>query len=170
MISRWLAVSALVLGVVGCATYREDLNRGQRFYEENEYERSLAIFRVLEEDMDSLDLNDQARYAYLRGMADYRLGFRADARHWLAVAKAIEQEHPGGLGPQWIQLLEQALAELNQEVYGGGESFAKTRSTATETTKGPPGAEPPLPGKTGCATAQDCPAGQACQAGECVPL
>jgi hypothetical protein len=171
VIRTWLAVSALALSVVGCSTYREDLNRGQRFYEENEYERSLAIFRVLEPDMDSLDLNDQARYAYLRGMADYRLGFRADARHWLAVAKAVEQEHPGGLGPQWKQRLEEALNELNRDVYGGGEQFDKGASTAKETTKGPtdePGAVPAE--KTGCSTADDCPAGNACQAGECVPL
>ena len=83
----WLLV-LLALAVGGCATYREDLNRGQRLYEENEYERALSIWRVLEEDRDSLSLQDQARYAYLRGMTDYRLGFRPDARHWLAVAKS----------------------------------------------------------------------------------
>ena len=79
------AAIALVVALclVGCATYREDLNRGQRMYEEHEYERALAVFRYLEPDMDSLGYNDQARYAYLRGMTDYRLGqeFRADARH-----------------------------------------------------------------------------------------
>ena len=173
MIRTWLGLAALFVSLVGCATYREDLNRGQRFYEENEYERSLAIFRVLEPDMDSLELQDQSRYAYLRGMADYRLSFRQDARHWLAVAKAIEQEHPGGLNPQWKQRLEETLNELNQEVYGGGES-AKSRSTATETTKGPetPGGETGTqPGnKKGCSGASDCPSGQSCQSGECVPL
>ena len=172
MIRTWLALAALALSLFGCATYREDLNRGQRFYEENEYERSLAIFRVLEPDMDSLELSDQARYAYLRGMTDYRLGFRADARHWLAVAKAVEQEHPGGLGAQWKQRLEEALNDLNQEVYGGGERFDKSRSTSTETTKGPeqgaPGAPPPAPGK--CNANKDCPEGQTCQAGECITL
>lgn len=169
MIRTWLALAALALSLFGCATYREDLNRGQRFYEENEYERSLAIFRVLEPDMDSLELSDQSRYAYLRGMTDYRLGFRADARHWLAVAKAIEQEHPGGLGAQWKQRLEEALNDLNQEVYGGGERFDKSRSTGTETTKGPEvGAPPPAPGK--CNANKDCAEGQTCQAGECVTL
>src|SRR6185503_16964735 len=112
MRAKFAFLSALLL--LGCATYREDLNRGQRLYEENEYERSLAIWRSLELDMDSLSLNDQARYAYLRGMTDYRLGFRPDARHWLAVARAVEQEHPGGLSPQWKQRLEEALADLNR--------------------------------------------------------
>jgi hypothetical protein len=58
-------------------------------------------------------------------MTDYRLGggkggqdveFRAHARHWLAIAKAVEQEHPGALTEQWKQLWE-ALAVLNAEVY-----------------------------------------------------
>ena len=116
---------ALAFGA--CATYREDLNRGQRLYEQNEFERSLAIWRYLEEDFDSLSYNDQARYAYLRGMTDYRLAggkggqdaaYRAHARHWLAVAKAIEQEHSGGLSEQWKQRLEEALGDLNSDVYG----------------------------------------------------
>ena len=171
MIRTWLGLAALAVSLVACATYREDLNRGQRFYEENEYERSLAIFRVLESDMDSLELEDQSRYAYLRGMADYRLSFRQDARHWLAVAKAIEQEHPGGLNPQWKQRLEETLNELNQEVYGGSEHADKSRSTSTETTKGPePAGETGTKKAGGCSANSDCPEGQSCQAGECVPL
>ncbi|HYO96466.1 MAG TPA: hypothetical protein VER33_18265 [Polyangiaceae bacterium] len=108
----------LLLGsLAGCATYREDLNRGQRLYEENQYEHALAIWRNLEPDFDSLSFKDQARYTYLRGITDYRLGFRADARHWLAVARAIEQEHPGGLHAEWKQRLESSLEDLNKEVY-----------------------------------------------------
>jgi hypothetical protein len=125
MRTAWLLLVAL--GIGACTTYREDLNRGQRMYEQNEFERSLAVWRYLEEDFDSLTYNDQTRYAYLRGMTDYRLAggqagqdaaYRAHARHWLAVAKAIEQQHPGGLSAQWKQRLEEALADLNREVYG----------------------------------------------------
>jgi hypothetical protein len=121
----WLLLVALAVGA--CSTYREDLNRGQRLYEQNEFERSLTVWRYLEEDFDSLSYNDQTRYAYLRGMTDYRLAggkggqdaaYRAHARHWLAVAKAIEQEHSGGLSAQWKQRLEEALGDLNSEVYG----------------------------------------------------
>ncbi|HEY3664868.1 MAG TPA: hypothetical protein VGL19_02665, partial [Polyangiaceae bacterium] len=83
----WFLTLSLSVGLAGCATYREDLNRGQRMYEENQYENALAIWRGLEDDSDSLTFNDQARYAYLRGMTDYRLSFRADSRHWLAIAK-----------------------------------------------------------------------------------
>ena len=113
---RIAALLLLALSVVGCATYREDLNRGQRLYEQNEYEHALAIWRELEPDADSLKENDQARYAYLRGMTDYRLGFRPDARHWLAIAKAVEEEHPGGLTQQWKDRLADALKDLNKDV------------------------------------------------------
>ena len=36
-------VALLVLGA--CSTYRDHLNRGQRMYDENEYERALALWR-----------------------------------------------------------------------------------------------------------------------------
>jgi len=138
---KW-ACACLLLLVSACATYREDLNRGQRLYEENQYEHALAIWRILEEDMDSLSLNDQARYAYLRGMTDYRLRYRPDARHWLGLAKAIEQEHGGGLSVEWKERLKTTLDDLNQDVYGGAERFTEGASTFIERSTDAPGAEP----------------------------
>ena len=108
----WIAVC---LGA--CVTYREDLDRGQRFYEQNRYDRALATWRALEPDLDSLEYADQSRYAYLRGMTDYRLGFRPYARYWLGLASAIDQSHPGGLTEQWRAGLKEALADLNAEVW-----------------------------------------------------
>ena len=122
-------------------------------YDENEYERALAIWRNLEPDLDSLSPNDQARYSYLRGMTDYRLGFRPDARHWLAMAKATEQAHPGGLSADWKSRTEDAITDLNKEVFGGSEAVANTESTAVEHTRtpeegpsaSPGGSAPPSP-------------------------
>ena len=122
---RLAALAALAL--VACSTYREDLNRGQRLYEENQYEHALAIWRLLEADMNSLSVNDQARYAYLRGMTDYRLGFRPYARHWLGIAHSIDKEHPGGLNQEWRDRLDKSLADLNNDVYGGSERFDKSQ-------------------------------------------
>jgi hypothetical protein len=144
---RAAIVFLLALCLVGCATYKEDLNRGQRMYDEHEYERALAVFRYLEADLDSLSYNDQARYAYLRGMTDYRLGeeFRADSRHWLAMAKAIEQEHPGGLTPKWKQMLEEALNELNREVYARPYLAAKPPPIRPPPPPAQPGTQPAAP-------------------------
>lgn len=171
---RIVVLLALALTIGACATYREDLDRGQRLYEENEYEHALAIWRELEPDADSLSEKDQARYDYLRGMTDYRLGFRPDARHWLALAKAVDMEHPGGLSSQWMGHLKTALADLNQDVYGTKGLGGKSASTATETTtKAPAQGAAGAPGAAGttagCQTGADCPPGQPCEHGQCIP-
>jgi hypothetical protein len=127
---RFLAL--LLLAAIGCSTYREDLSRGQRLYEENQYEHALAIWRVLEPDTDSLSLNDQARYAYLRGMTDYRLGFRPYARHWLGIARSIDKQHPGGLNEEWRDRLTKSLTDLNNDVYGGSDRFDKNQAGFVE--------------------------------------
>jgi hypothetical protein len=177
----FLALS-LGVGLTACATYREDLNRGQRMYEDNQYENALAIWRVLEDDSDSLSLNDQARYAYLRGMTDYRLSFRPDARHWLAIAKATEQQHPGGLNAEWKERLEQSLTDLNQDVYGGGERFdtgsasaiERTTPAATDSASSPDASTPASPSPSHrsdrCSSDADCPTGDICDGKSCVPL
>jgi len=145
--ARHVAVAVAVLTLAACSTYRDHLNRGQRLYDENEYEHALALWRSLEPDMDSLSFNDQARYAYLRGMTDYRLGFRPDARHWLAVAKAVEMDHPGGLSAEWKSRTEEALNDLNKEVFGGAEAV-DSESTAVEHTRAPGDDKPPSDEKT----------------------
>ena len=51
-------VFAVVLGLAlatGCATYKQDLERAQGHYDANRYENALALFRVLEADIDSLE-------------------------------------------------------------------------------------------------------------------
>jgi hypothetical protein len=184
-LARSLAVGlALPFALGACATYREDLNRGQRLYEENQYENALAIWRVLESDSDSLSPTDQARYAYLRGMTDYRLGFRGDSRYWLAIGKAQEASYPGGLSVEWKERLEQSLTDLNQDVYGEGEQFDASNSTATVRSQPAPGdsgnavvapaieGAPAKPARRpgGCVGNADCPTGQICDGKSCVPL
>lgn len=140
LVSTVSALALLGSVLLGCATYRQDLDRAQKHYEENQYEKALALFRVLEPDIDSLSDAEQAKYAYLRGMTDYRLaglalasqvpggvadprrGFRDNARHWLAVASAVEKNTPGGLTGDEKTRLTDALTDLNKDVYGGIES------------------------------------------------
>jgi hypothetical protein len=106
--------------LAGCATYQDDLRRGQRAFEQSEHERALAIFRALERDTGRLSVVERAHYAYLRGMTDYRIGYKGEARHWLAVASAMERETPGSLPPEWEKRMAESLQELNEEVYTGG--------------------------------------------------
>ena len=52
---RLRACLALALALVGCATYRSDLGRARAHYDKNEYDQALALFRVLEPDLDSFE-------------------------------------------------------------------------------------------------------------------
>ena len=108
------------LSLASCVTYKEELNRGQRHFQGNEYEQALAIWRILERDIDSLPPGDRARYAYFRGMTDYRMSLRDDARHWLAMARAYDQAVPGGIEDAWRERMKEALKDLEGDPRGEG--------------------------------------------------
>jgi hypothetical protein len=120
-------VVALALAASACSTYSDDLARSQHAFEENQHETALAIQRMLELDTSHLDTTEQAHYAYLRGMTDFRIGYKADARHYLAVAKAMDEKTPGIIPPDWRTRLDQSLAELDAQVWTAGmESLSST--------------------------------------------
>jgi hypothetical protein len=118
---RSLALVVALALIAGCQTYQDDLARSQRAFEKDDHERALAILRQLEPDVSShLTPSEQAQYAYLRAMTDYRIGYKVDARHWFSVAKALDDATPGLLPGDWKARLGEALTELNEDVYGGG--------------------------------------------------
>ena len=123
---------------LGCASYSDALSRGQRYYEDNQYERALALWRDLDRRQADFEPRERARYAYFRGMTDYRLGYRDDARHWLAIARATEDERPGGLGSVWLARLDGALADLGREPSRSGAES----TDLVQTIEAPPGAGP----------------------------
>lgn len=139
---------------MGCATYQDELSRGERAFEASEDERALAIFRNLESDTGRLGDADRAHYAYLRGMTDYRIGYKAEARHWLAVAAALEQATPGSLPADWAKRMGEALKELNEEVYTAGieslsnSAVAKAKATDEDTPPADPDKSPSMPPKS----------------------
>jgi hypothetical protein len=116
----WPLVVPIALVVAGCQTYQDDLTRAQRAFEQNQHEHALAILRQLEPDTQRLSITEQAQYAYVRGMTDYRIGYKVDARHWLSLAKSMEAQTPGLLPQDWKARTNDALTEMNEGVYGGG--------------------------------------------------
>jgi hypothetical protein len=112
--------SLLAAASSGCATYHDDLARGERAYEASEDDRALAIFRSLEGDTTRLTEAERAHYAYLRGMTDFRIGYKAESRHWLSLAAALEQQTPGSLPAEWAKRMTESLKELNEEIYTAG--------------------------------------------------
>jgi hypothetical protein len=183
---RRLTLSLVLLTLVGCQSYRDSLQRGQRYYEENQYAQALAVWRMLEADIDSLSLNEQARYAYFRGMTDYRLArvegasderYNRHARYWLGLAQAIEQEHPGGLKEHEATRLKEHLDELNSIAYGTASRFEGTQSSAEEfsrkrreETLSPDAPTDDARPKRGCTQSSDCAEDHICQDGACVKL
>ncbi len=143
-----LVLAVSFVAVTGCNTYSNNLNRSKEAFEQNQYERSLAILRALEPDENHLTVGEQAEYAYLRGMTDYRIGYQSDARHWLAVAFEIEKTNPKSLNADWKTRLDQVLEELNKHVYNegyanlGNTPAVKGESTETENKPEPKGSRP----------------------------
>lgn len=122
-ISRALACSLIVLA--SCATYHNQLASAQSAFDDNQHERTLALLRDLEPDATRLPQPEQAQYAYLRGMTDYRMGFKNDARHWLAIARAFDEQTPGILPADWRQRTTDTLAELDGIVQVQGYAALK---------------------------------------------
>ena len=135
-------VTLSILALAGCATYHDELVRGEQAYEKNDHERALATFRALEPNQSHFDVTEEARYAYLRGMTDYRIGYRADARHWLMIAKAIDDQNKDALPPDWRNRLVSALTELNQAVFAGGGMAALSNDDKRPQKEAPKPAKP----------------------------
>ena len=72
-----------------------------------------------------LPQSEQAHYAYLRGMTDHRIGYKAEARHWLAIARAFDEQSPGILPTDWKQRTTETLAELDGVVQTQGYAALK---------------------------------------------
>jgi hypothetical protein len=137
-VARVGAVAVVAL-VAGCQTYQSDLARAQTAFEQNDEERALAIFRLLEPDLSHLSTPERAQFAYLRGMTDYRIGYKIDARHWLAIAKALDDGTPGLLPGDWKSRMTDALDELDEGIYGGGiESLSNAKGSGGEPKKAEP--------------------------------
>jgi hypothetical protein len=129
----------------GCSTYRDDLDRAITHYNARAYDRALALFEVLEPDIDSLSPAERAQYSYYRGMSHLLLEQKADARHWLGLAEAREKAQKGSLNPDEKKRADDSLVELNKAKWGD----ATTPTTLS------------------CEGDADCDPGQFCEAGTC---
>ncbi len=111
---------ALVVGllVAGCSNYADLLQRGQGYYEQTEYERALSVWRHLDREQRALGPSERVRFYYLRGMTDYRLGYRSHARYWLGLAKVAIPSARTALAEEEVARLDDALDDLGREVYG----------------------------------------------------
>lgn len=139
-------LAALFVGIMGCATYRDDFDRARLHYDANEYDAALLLLEVLERDIDSLSVPERAQYAYYRGMSHYRLEQKRDARHWLGNADARERASEGALNADAKARVKEILRKLNAPYFGESQDGSNAKL---------------------CKTDLDCTNGAYCDAGQC---
>ena len=151
----------------GCQTYSAELQRGQGYYEQYQYEVALSLWRHLELEMDALDEREQVRYCYLRGMTDYRLGYSNHAVYWLSLAQTASRGRPGALQAAEAERLNDALDNLL------GHPAARRPGAPTGGDQ-----QGPRPTRTGeppstdlrCKWSSECQAGYMCWQGSCAAV
>jgi len=111
---RWRHVVALglVLGLGACGAASAELRRAEQSYEQARYENALSWLADLEPNAPTLDQQERARYFYVRGMTEYRLGHRPEALYYLAVAREVSGEDGDGLREEQRDLMTRTLSEL----------------------------------------------------------
>ncbi len=109
---RRAGVVALALALGACGAASAELRRAEQSYEQARYENALSWLADLEPNAPTLDHGERARYFYVRGMTEYRLGHRPEALYYLAVAREISGEDGEGLREEQRDLMTRTLAEL----------------------------------------------------------
>ena len=115
---RSVSCLALAFALTGCAALTEDMRRAEASYDAARYEDALVWLVDLEADAPAMGLELRARYFYLRGVTEYRLGHRRDALHYLAVAREVSGDDGAGLRPEWRQIMDRTLEELTPRGMG----------------------------------------------------
>lgn len=106
----WLVV--IGSGAGACTSAATDLRSAQDLYRDARYEQAAAWLDALEPELQAMSAGEQARFYYLRGMSAFRLGQRADALHYLALAQVLFTDAPDEIPPPWRPVLERTLEAL----------------------------------------------------------
>jgi hypothetical protein len=107
-----LVTAALSLLLLSCSSTNSDLLAAQSLYRDARYEQTAAWLDALEPELRTMSTGEQARFYYLRGMSAFRLGQRADALHYLALAQVLFDNEPEDIPPPWRPVLERTLEAL----------------------------------------------------------
>lgn len=108
-------MTAIAAALAGCTSPATDLRAAQSLYRDARYEQAAAWLDALEPELASMSSAERARYYYLRGMSAFRLGQRADALHYLALAQVLFSDPRADVPPPWRPVLERTLESLGPE-------------------------------------------------------
>lgn len=106
-----LLVALSCLG--GCASWTNEIRQAERAYDEARPDAALAWLDVVgDDDLGRMEVQDRARYLYIRGMTEFRLGRRDDALYHLALAREVAGTDGVGLRQEQRDLMARTLSEL----------------------------------------------------------
>jgi hypothetical protein len=118
--------------LAGCASLRDDLQHAETAFDAARYDESEVWLRDLERHAPEMDVEQRSRFYYMRGMTAYRLRHRADALHYLALAREVSGPRHMGLRPEWVTAMTRAIDELAPDGAGGEESRVRGSSGGDE--------------------------------------
>ncbi len=103
---------ALALGA-GCASWTNEIRQAELAYDAARPEAALAWLELVGDDnVGRMEPHDRARYLYLRGMTEYRLGRLDDALYHLALAREVAGSDAVGLRREQRELMDRTLSDL----------------------------------------------------------
>jgi hypothetical protein len=117
LIARHLVLGPLpavaLSSLAGCTTWSNEIRHAELAYDEARPDAALAWLDVVGDDnVGRMELNDRARYLYVRGMTEFRLGRREDALYHLALAREVSGSDGVGLRREQRELMDRTLVEL----------------------------------------------------------
>lgn len=126
---RLSTVWALAL-FLGC-THPEQLSRAESHYGNARYEAACVNLDDLEAHlhMAGMSREDRTRFYFARGMAYLHLEMRAEAHHWLALAREELRTEPTLLPRGTVENIDRALAE-SDTLSDGGVAAASADASA----------------------------------------
>jgi len=121
---------ALIASVAlsGCASLRDDMQHAETAFDAARYDESQVWLTDLERHAPEMDAEQRSRFYYMRGMTAYRLRHRADALHYLALAREVSGPRNMGLRPEWVTAMTRAIDDLAPDGAGGEESRVRAAS------------------------------------------
>ncbi|MBX7191790.1 MAG: hypothetical protein K1X94_07020 [Sandaracinaceae bacterium] len=109
---RGLLVASLAV-LAGCTSWSNEIRQAELAYDEARPDAALAWLDVVGDDnLGRMGLSDRARYLYVRGMTEFRLGRRDDALFHLALAREVSGTDGVGLRREQRELMDRTLTEL----------------------------------------------------------
>ncbi len=109
---RGLVVAGLAT-LAACTSWSNEIHQAELAYDEARPDAALAWLDVVGDDnLGRMPLSDRARYLYVRGMTEFRLGRRDDALYHLALAREVSGTDGVSLRSEQRDLMDRTLTEL----------------------------------------------------------